>query len=173
MENWLTASLPIIIKMSVTAIFIFLSIIIITKIAGLRTFAKMSSFDFASTIAVGSILASTIMNNQQSLLKGALALAMIVSMQMIFSYLKRTSNMFSEVATNDPLLLMDGSDILYKNLAKAGIAKSDLMAKLREANVLQLSEVHAVVLETTGDVSVLHSDDNLMIDPILLEDINR
>ena len=33
-----------------------------------------------------------------------------------------------------------------------------MIAKLREANVLDISEVRAVVLETTGDISVLHGE---------------
>lgn len=33
-----------------------------------------------------------------------------------------------------------------------------MSGKLREANVLDLSQVRAVILETTGDVSVLHGD---------------
>ena len=35
----------------------------------------------------------------------------------------------------------------------------DLRAKLREANVTQLMHVIAVVMEATGDISVLHNDD--------------
>ncbi|MGB3773771.1 MAG: hypothetical protein WA951_00805 [Leeuwenhoekiella sp.] len=54
---------------------IFTIIILITRVSGLRTFAKMYSFDFASTIAIGSILAMVVMNSEQSLLKGAIALA--------------------------------------------------------------------------------------------------
>lgn len=37
-------------------------------------------------------------------------------------------------------------------------AKNDVYAKLREANVLSLDQVRCVVLETTGDISVMHGD---------------
>ena len=50
------------------------------------------------------------------------------------------------------------------------MARSDLVAKLREANVLDLKQVRAVVLETTGDVSVLHGD---VLDEILVENVKR
>lgn len=48
--------------------------------------------------------------------------------------------------------------ILHEALPYTRVAKDDLIAKLREANVLDLSQVRAVILETTGDVSVLHGD---------------
>ena len=73
---------------------------------------------------------------------------------------------------NDPLMLMEGNKIYYENLKKARVTESDLRGKLREANVIQLSEVRAVVFETTGDVSVLHSPDKKLED-WLIKDVNR
>ncbi|MFL1896386.1 DUF421 domain-containing protein [Aquimarina sp. 2-A2] len=150
---------------------IYLGIIGITRIAGLRTFAKMTSFDFASTIAIGSIIASVIMNTNQSLVKGLIALAAMVSFQVVFSFLIRKSKTTQKIATNTPLFLAKNGEILYDNLAKSNVSKSDLIAKLREANVIQMSEVKAVVLESTGDVSVLHTKSDDSVDSILLEGV--
>lgn len=51
-------------------------------------------------------------------------------------------------------------------MKKSRVAESDVWAKLREANALDLAQVRAVVLETTGDISVLHGDS---LNPALLE----
>jgi len=158
MENWAYASLPILGKVIITLIVIFSVIILITRISGLRTFAKMSSFDFASTIAIGSILASVVMNTNQSLLKGAVALAGIIIFQSIFSFVVRKSSSVKKMVTNNPMALMYQGKILYQNLEKTNVGEGDLIAKLREANVLDFDEVLVVVLESTGDMSVLHSD---------------
>lgn len=171
MENWMTASMPILGKVLISIIAIFTVMIIITRISGLRTFAKMSSFDFASTIAVGSVLASIILNPDQSLLKGGIALAGIIAFQTLFALLVRKSNFFKNLATNDPLLLMKDGKILYKNLEKSNVGEGDLIAKLREANVLDYSEVRAVVLESTGDMSVLHDDGDNKLNDQLLEGV--
>jgi uncharacterized membrane protein YcaP (DUF421 family) len=48
--------------------------------------------------------------------------------------------------------------IIDDNLRAANMTRSDLYAKLREANAYDLSTVRAVVMESTGDVSVLHGD---------------
>ncbi|AEE20312.1 uncharacterized protein DUF421 [Dokdonia sp. Hel_I_63] len=171
MENWMTASMPILGKVLISIIAIFTVMIIITRISGLRTFAKMSSFDFASTIAVGSVLASIILNPDQSLLKGGIALAGIIAFQTLFALLVRKSTFFKNLATNDPLLLMKDGKILYKNLEKSNVGEGDLIAKLREANVLDYSEVRAVVLESTGDMSVLHDDGDNKLNDQLLEGV--
>lgn len=172
MENWITASLPILIKVLTTILIIFSVTIVITRISGLRTFAKMTSFDFASTIAIGSILASVVLNADQSIVKASVALAGIVFFQFLFSFLNRKSDVFSRVVTNKPVLLMRDGKILYENLTKSNVDVLDLTAKLREANVLNLSEVKAVVFESTGDISVLHtSDTSKIISEEILEGI--
>jgi len=157
----------------VSVIGIFTAIIILTRIFGLRTFAKMSSFDFASTIAIGSILASTIINKDQSILKGILALIFIIGFQTLFSFLVRKNNWFKKIFTNKPLMLMRNGEIFYDNLKSCNVDVSDLMGKLREANVHKLSQVNAVVFESTGDISVLHSSAVDEIDSIILEDISN
>jgi len=65
---------------------------------------------------------------------------------------------FNQAINNQPILLMDGPTILHENLKKAQLTVADLHSKLREANVLNYRQVKAVVFETTGDVSVLHTN---------------
>lgn len=164
-------SINIAILVVVSVVGIFTAIMIITRVFGLRTFAKMSSFDFASTIAVGSILASIIINEDQNLLKGILALVCIIGFQTLFSFLTRKNNWFKKLFTNKPQMLMKDGEIFYDNLKNCNIGISDLMGKLREANVHKLSEVQAVVFENTGDISVLHSSDKNDVDSIILKDV--
>ena len=168
MENWIFASLPILIKVLLTVVAIFSIVILVTRMSGLRSFAKISSFDFASTIAIGSIIATIILNPGQSILKGAFALGGILLFQTIFTFLVRKVPAFEKLVTNKPLLIMKDGKILEDNLHSANLSEEDLIAKLREANVIDFNEVKAVVLESTGDVSVLHgSSDKQLMDRIL------
>lgn len=76
--------------------------------------------------------------------------------------------------TIKPLLLMDGNKILHKSLEYARIEEEQVIAKLREANVLNYDQIYAVVLESTGDISVLHvadSDKNERFDKKLLSGV--
>ena len=58
---------------------------------------------------------------------------------------------------------------IENNMQKCKVTKSDLKAKLREANVIHLSEVKAVVFESTGDISVLHGSDDKDIDDWIID----
>lgn len=173
MENWITVTPDTLGKVIISILLIFTSIIVITRISGLRTFAKMSSFDFASTIAIGSILASIVLNSDQSLIKGAIALGGIIAFQSLFALLVRKSDRFKKIATNNPILLMKDGHIIYKNLKATNMGEDDLIAKLREANVFNLKEVHAAILESTGDVSILHTDGDKQLQDKILQGVKK
>ncbi|MEL7163163.1 MAG: YetF domain-containing protein [Bacteroidota bacterium] len=173
MENWLVASLPLILKTAASSVLMLALALLIIRFYGLRSLAKMSSVDFASTIAIGSVLAAVIMNEGQSLLKGGIAIFCILGFQQLFSWAKRASDRIENLSENQPVFLMLGTEIIDENLTANGLTEADLMAKLREANVIDISEVKAVVFETTGDVSVLHGSDNTPLDDRILLGVKR
>jgi len=140
---------------TLSAITIFVLMLVIIRFHGLRSFAKMSAHDFGVTIAIGSILGATIVNEKPTVLQGALAIFVILSCQSLYSIWRRKRD--DNYLDNQPILLMKGETILYDNLKKSKISVNDLYSKLREANVTHVNQVHAVVLEASGDMSVLHS----------------
>jgi len=134
----------------------------------------MSSFDFAMTIAVGSILASVLLSESTPLLDGVIALASVFTLQYLVSVLRKNTSWAAGLIDNQPRLLMIGDEILYDSLRATRVTEEDLIAKLREANVLDYSQVRAVVLETTGDISVLHTSDNSVdLSDALLQSVKR
>lgn len=148
------------------------ALILFTRLAGLRSFSKISSFDFAITVAFGSILGAAILTDDPPLRRAVLALGLLYGVQFVVSRLRVHTSITSNVVDNTPILVMDGPEILDENLSKAGITKDDLRAKLREANVLRWEEIRAVVVESTGDISVLHgTPDGPALDPTLLSGI--
>lgn len=154
---------------AVAALVIYLAVILATRISGLRSFSKMSSFDFAMTVAIGSLIASAA-SGQASLATVLVGLVVLYVAQFVVARLRRWG-LLSGVVDNTPLLLMDGDHILHDNLTAARITLDDLHGKLREANVLDYAQVRAVVLETTGNVSVLRGHEEL--NPRLLRGVRR
>ncbi|PPK95020.1 uncharacterized protein DUF421 [Nonlabens xylanidelens] len=68
---------------------------------------------------------------------------------------------------------MKDGKVLHDNLEKTKVTENELRGKLREANVLRLSEVRAVVLETTGDVSVIHTSGDEELEDYIMKDVRR
>ncbi|MEL7211661.1 MAG: YetF domain-containing protein [Pseudomonadota bacterium] len=144
-------------------------IIVLVRINGLRSFSKMSSFDFALTVATGSVLAS-MATSATFPTSGFIALAVLFAVRFVISALRQHSDLVENATDNRPLMLMHNGRFLDRNLSQSRVSRSDVIAKLREANAIRLSEVHAVVLEATGDVSVLHGTED--IDEVLLNGVS-
>ena len=156
--SWFSTSFAASVTVVLTAVGIYLVLVLFTRLAGLRTFSKMSTVDFAVTVAVGSVLASTILTKDPPLVQSVVALAALFMMQYGASLLRMNSDAMIDVLDNRPVLVMAGPEILHENLKNVRMTENDLYAKLRQANVTRRDQIRAVVMETTGDVSVLHAD---------------
>ncbi len=149
----------------------YLVLVIFSRLTGLRSFSEMTNFDLAATVAFGSMLATTIVNSKVSLLQGAVAMGMLFATQSVVARTRLYKGM-ERVLDNRPLLLMRDCQMLPDNMRQAKVTEDDLMSKLRLSGVTRLDQVEAVVLETTGEVSVLlHSTDERPTDPALLASV--
>jgi len=170
--SWINTSLTSVIMALISTAGIYFSLILFTRMAGVRSFSKLSSFDFAITVAIGSLIASTILADSPPLLLAITALLALFFIQVVVAKLRRCSAFVSTLVNNKAILLMKGEEMLEENMRKAKVSRSDLLAKLREANVLKLNQIKAVVMESTGDISVLHHEDkDFELDTRMLDDL--
>lgn len=142
--------------------------IVLVRLYGLRSLAKFAPHDFVATVAMGSVIAATAARSV-SLPAGLLGLGAIFAVQWVVSRVRRAGG--TTVVDNDPLILMAADLVLWEHMEEGGVTVADLRAKLREANVIRLDEVRAVILEGTGDISVLHTRDDTTLDPVLIEGV--
>lgn len=172
MSSWISTSFSAVLMVALSAAGIYLALMILTRLVGLRSFAKLSSFDFAVTVAIGSAVATTIMTDDPPLLQATVGLASLYGLQALVAVARERWPAARRVMDNEPILLMDGDRVLWDNMRVAHVTEDDLRGKLREANVLHPREIRAVVMESTGDVSVLHGDpDGAELHPSLLDGV--
>lgn len=151
------ATLDAILRGAILSSLSLLWVILLIRLNGLRSLSKMTNFDFIMTVAMGSLVAGgSQVTEWTDFLQVAISMVALFAFQHTVARLRKASSTFEEVIQNEPILLMRNGVVLEEGLRKSRVSQDDLLAKLREANVLRLSDVRAVVLETTGDVSVLH-----------------
>lgn len=144
---------------------------LVVRLVGLRSFSKMTAFDFITTVATGSLLATAANATQwPTFFQSSGAVLALLGAQALIAKLRIHSNKLMSMFENEPILLMKNGEMLTANMKKSRVTANDLRAKLREANVLKYSDVRAVVLETTGDISVLHGEE---LESRLLESVRE
>jgi uncharacterized membrane protein YcaP (DUF421 family) len=147
--SWITTTWTPAAMTVVSAAGIYAAVIVYTRLVGLRSFSKMSS--------VGSIVATTVLTRDPPLLQAMVALGAIYALQQAVAWLRQRFPSVRSVVDNRPVLLMENGRMLPAAMREADVTRGDVLAKLRAANVFSLEQVRAVVLETTGDISVLHA----------------
>ncbi len=129
----------------------------------------MSSFDIAAAVAVGSTVA-TAASLDTPVAHAVVTLTVLYAAQAGAALLRRRRRI-NRVMDNSPLLLMAGSEILADNLRQARLTEPELWSQLRRAGVVRRAEVLAVVLETTGELSVLKGGSPADLDRVLLDGV--
>ncbi len=175
MNAWFSAS-PLHLLWIVLSCVVFYCLIIgITRLVGLRSFTTFSSFDFLITLAMGALLATTVVGPSVALLEGLTAVAALFALQVVVSTLRSRWSWVRKLVDNPPMLLMQDGEVLRGNLRAARVTEDELRAKLRFNNVLSYKQVIAVVLESSGEVSVLKkaADSGTALDPSLLRGVIR
>jgi uncharacterized membrane protein YcaP (DUF421 family) len=141
----------------IEAIVFYLYAILLLRLAGKTTVGTARIFDFVSTVAMGTMVGSTIISKSIALTTGLAGLTALVALQWAVAYASSRSGLFYRITTNTPRLLYDGSRFLEENLRAERMTREDVKAKIQEGGHPTLASVAAVVLETTGNVAVISS----------------
>lgn len=168
-----TKDFHIVPEMIVGTVLIYLLVIGYTRIFGLKSFSKMTGFDFLNTLAIGNLLGMSAATSSPSLFVGAILIGLLYLLNYLITASQYKSKKARQLLDNSPILLMENGEIIEENLEQTKVTHNELRGKLREANVIELSEVRAVVLETTGDVSVLHTRGDEQLSDFVMKDVVR
>ena len=141
----------------------YLFIIVITRIVGLRSFTTFSSFDFLITLSMGALLASTVVSREIALMEGFIAIGTLFFLQMGVSLTRARWGWIKKVIDNQPTLLMENGQVLHDNLRAVRITEDELRAKLRGSNVYNYAQIRAVVLESSGEVSIMRQPEQGLV----------
>ncbi|MCD1278924.1 MAG: DUF421 domain-containing protein [Psychrobacter sp.] len=158
-ETWFSIDWQQVLGISLSALGFYIGLMLCTRVMGLRSFSKLSSHDFAMTVAIGSILASTVLSDTPSLLQGLFAVAVLFLIQGVISVLRRKIKPLKSLIDNQAIILMAHGEYFEDNLKEANLSTSDVQEVLRKNGLKSKTEVFAVIMETTGDMSVIKNND--------------
>lgn len=130
-------------------------LIVFLRVSGKRTLSKMNAFDFVVTIALGSTLATILLNKDVSLAEGALAFAVLIGLQFLVTWLAVRFPWVRKAVTGEPTLLYHNGAFLEHAMRSARVTDEEIRAAVRAAGAPEMDAVADVVLETDGTFSVV------------------
>ncbi len=148
---------PRVAQVAVLAILAYAALVVLLRISGKRTLTDLNAFDFVVTVALGSVLATTILSPSVALLDGLAALATLVVCQAIVAFATSRWDAARRAIKAEPTLVVHGGRLLPSAMNQVRLSEAAVLAAVRSAGHADLRDVHAVVLETNGALSVIDS----------------
>lgn len=154
----------------------YAAIVIIVRVSGKRSLSQLNAFDFIVTVAIGSVLASTIINKDVTIVQGITAFLVLIILQFIISKLAVHSKKFSKYIKSKPVLLFYNNEFRYENMKKERVVENEIKQAIRSNGNGDMSDVNAVILETDGSISIINKksgEDNLKKDARLFSGVKH
>ena len=144
-------------RVIVSGVCSYFLLVALLRISGKRTLSKMNAFDFVVTIALGSTLATMLVSKDVSVTAGFAALATLVGMQYVVTWLSVRSPAVRRLSRSEPTLLARRGEFLEGAMRAERVNREELLAAVRKHGLASFDAADAVILETDGTFSVLQS----------------
>lgn len=148
------------VRIAISAPAIYFLVILYIRLVGKRATSQMNSFDWIVTVAMGSLVASTIIKEDISIVEGAFAIFMLLCLQFLLTKALVHSPCLRRVVRSTPQLLVYDGQYLYDNMSAERVVKNEILSAIRNRGIQNIREVHAVVLETDATFSIIERAEN-------------
>ena len=131
------------------------ALFILTKVMGNREMAQLSMFDYISSIAIGSIAGEMAAMSTDNIIEPLLSMTILSVCTLTINYLTCKSIILRRFFQGQSLLLYQDGQIYEKNLLYAKLDIGELLAECRVKGYYNLEDIHTIMLESNGKISVL------------------
>lgn len=142
-------------RIVIIGVLAYATLVLFLRLSGNRTLSKMNAFDLIVTVALGSTLATVLLSKDVALVDGAVALALLISLQFIITWTSVRFRWVRRLVTGEPLMLLYQGEFLLMSLRQARVTQDEVLSAIRSSGLSDVTAVEAVVLETDGSLSVV------------------
>ncbi|MBX9699049.1 MAG: DUF421 domain-containing protein [Acetobacteraceae bacterium] len=148
-------SVSALLRVIVVGALAYVALVALLRLSGKRTLAKLNAFDLVVTVALGSTLATVLLNRDVALAEGVLAFALLIGLQYLVAFLSVRSPRFGALVKSEPSLLLHRGRFLEAAMRGQRVTREEILSALRASGLPGPEAAAAVVLETDGSLSVL------------------
>ncbi|WP_405216975.1 DUF421 domain-containing protein [Agrococcus sp. Ld7] len=128
--------------------------LLLSRVLGQRVLARLSGFDLLVVIVFGAIIGRAILGHVPTFAAGLVAMATLLVLEGAIGMISRKGRL-QALVHNRPVLLMAGSQLVATELRRCHVTVEEVHSQLRRAGIRSQEEVAAVILEPTGELSVV------------------
>ncbi|GAB4369175.1 MAG: DUF421 domain-containing protein [Elainellaceae cyanobacterium] len=147
-----------IVRILVVGTLSYITLLILLRVSGKRTLARMTAFDFIITIAIGATFGRLMTAQGVSFAESITAFLLLISLQHLTAWIAVRSSRFEQLINSQPALLYFRGQFLHREMKRQRVTQTDILSILRQRKISSLENVEAIVLESAGTVAVIQKE---------------
>lgn len=134
---------------------IYLALLILFKLAGRRSLAQLSTFDFVLLLIIGEATQQALLGEDFSVTNAVLVIVTLIVLDVGASLLKRRSERLAQLLDGTPTVVVEDGVPLQWRLDKARMTLEDVMESARENGLERLEQIRYAIIERNGKISII------------------
>jgi uncharacterized membrane protein YcaP (DUF421 family) len=131
-------------------------VLVIFRLAGERTLANLTTFDFVLLLIIAEATQQGLIGDDFSVTKVFLVVTTLVGIDIGLSLLKERFPRLDKLIEAVPVVIVEDGRPLMDRMRRARIDESDVLTAARERQGLQrMDQIMYAILERTGEISII------------------
>jgi uncharacterized membrane protein YcaP (DUF421 family) len=141
------------------ALVVYVVLWLLIRLAGRRTLAELSTFDFILFLIIGGATQRALIGQDYSLINAFVVVATLIVVDIAVGLLERDSKYVSKIIKGVPTILVDDGHVLTGRLHRARVTVDEIMERARTVHGLEkLDQIKYAILEASGEISIIPRD---------------
>ena len=138
------------------ALGIYLFLLLVFRMAGKRSLAQITTFDFVLLLIIGEATQQALIGNDFSLTTAWLLITTLLGAEIAMSLFKQRFPRLERIIDGTPLVLVDNGQLLRDRMQKSRVDEADIMSAARHLQGLErLDQIKYAVLERSGGITII------------------
>lgn len=137
------------------AIVLYILVLVVMRLMGKREIGQMQPFELAISIMIADLATLPMTETGVPISNGIIPILGLLVMHLTISMLNLKSTKAREIICGKPAILIFRGKVDEKVLKKERFTINELEERLRTNNIFNIGDVEYVVLETSGQVTVI------------------
>lgn len=139
---------------------VYLVLLVVLRVAGKRTMAQVTTFDFILLLIIGDAVADALLGEDSSVTAAALVVTTLVIMERLSDYISWRLPRFKRALESVPVVLVQDGRPIQDVMDRERMSPDDVLSAARATQGLEsMAQIKWAVLETSGEISIVPRQD--------------
>ncbi len=142
-------------RIVLTAIMVYILIVLTTKVSGKRSTSQLNNFDWIVTVMIGSLGASTILLENIPFIEGGASILVLYALQFLVTKYASISPQFSNIILSEPRIVFYQGQYLPEAMRDERLTRQELECAMRSEGIHNLDDIEAIVFESDAKLTII------------------